>query len=101
MPPEPTDRPAFHRLSWRDFDALARLGGDAGVLRRLRRAERSRRKLLLRALMEGSAKKPELLGPLPPLDVAWELLERVEVRSPKDFDRLLTHPYVKSEAKRS
>jgi HEXXH motif-containing protein len=98
MPQESADRPAFHRLSWRDFDALARIEGDAGVLRRLRRAERSRRKLLLRALMEESSKKPELLGPLPPLDAAWELLARVEARSARAFDRLLTHPYVGSWA---
>jgi HEXXH motif-containing protein len=92
------DRSPFHRLSWHDFDALARLDGDAGMMRRLRRAERSRRKLLLRALMEESAKTPELIGPLPPLDTAWELLARVEGRSPKAFDRLLTHPYTGSWA---
>jgi HEXXH motif-containing protein len=92
------DRTVFHRLSWRDFDHLARLEGDAGVLRRLRRAERSRRKLLLRGLMEEAAKSPELLGPLPPVDSAWELLARVEARSPKAFDRLLTHPYTGSWA---
>lgn len=98
MPRESEDRAAFHRLSWRDFDNLARLAGDAGVMRRLRRAERSRRKLLLRGLMEEATKAPELLGPLPPLDAAWELLSRVEARSPKAFDRLLTHPYTGSWA---
>ncbi|GAB3432923.1 aKG-HExxH-type peptide beta-hydroxylase [Actinophytocola sediminis] len=91
-------RTAFHRLSWRDFDSLARLDGDAGVLRRLRRAERSRRKLLLRALLADAAKTPEWLGPLPPVDTAWELLARVEARSPRAFDRLLTHPYTGSWA---
>lgn len=98
MPRDSEGGPAFHRLSWRDFDNLARLDGDAAVMRRLRRAERSRRKLLLRALMEVAAKAPELLGPLPPLDVAWELLARVEARWPKAFDRLLTHPYMGSWA---
>lgn len=68
------------------------------MLRKLRRAERSRRKLLLRALLEDSAKSPELFGPLPPLESAWELLERVESRSPKALDRLLTHPYTGSWA---
>ncbi|MEV4311264.1 HEXXH motif domain-containing protein [Actinocrispum sp. NPDC049592] len=63
------------------------------MVRRLRRAERSRRKLLLRALMEECAKSPELTGPLPPLDAAWELLARVEGWSSKAFDHLLTHPY--------
>ncbi|OLF05581.1 HEXXH motif domain-containing protein [Actinophytocola xinjiangensis] len=98
MPQDGAERPAFHRLSWRDLDDLARLDGNAGVLRRLRRAERSRRKLLLRALMEESAKSPRRLGPLPPLDIAWELLARVESRSPKAFDRILTHPYTGSWA---
>jgi HEXXH motif-containing protein len=91
VPPE--DRGVFHRLQWLDFDAFARLDGHAGMVRRLRRAERSRRKLLLRGLMEETAKFPALLGPLPPLDTAWELLARVESRSPKALDRLLTHPY--------
>ena len=91
------DRGAFHRLPWSDFDAFARLDGDAGMVRRLRRAERSRRKLLLRALMEETTKSPEL-GPLPTLDTAWELLARVEARSPKALDRLLTHPYTGSWA---
>jgi HEXXH motif-containing protein len=89
---------SFHRLPWHDFDALARLDGDASMVRRLRRAERSRRKLLLRALMEEAAKSPDLSGPLPPLDVAWELLARVEGRSSKALDRLLTHPYTGSWA---
>lgn len=92
------DTAAFHRLSWHDLDAFARLEGDASMMRRLRRAERSRRKLLLRAVMEESAKTPELSGPLPPVDNAWELLARVEDYSPRAFDRFLTHPYMGSWA---
>lgn len=98
MPGESKGTPVFHRLTWRDFDNLARLEGDAGVLRRLRRAERSRRKLLLRALLEDSVKSPELLGPLPPAEDAWELLARVEARSARTLDQLLVHPYVGSWA---
>jgi HEXXH motif-containing protein len=92
------DHGSFHRLPWQDFDAFARLDGDASMVRRLCRAERSRRKLLLRALMEESAKSPELLGPLPSLDAAWELLARVEARSSRALDHLLTHPYTGSWA---
>jgi HEXXH motif-containing protein len=88
----------FHRLPFHDFDAFARLDADAVMVRRLRRAERSRRKLLLLALMEESAKRPELFGPLPPLDAAWELLARVEHKSAKSLDRLLAHPYIGSWA---
>jgi HEXXH motif-containing protein len=83
----------LHRLSWADFDHLACGAGGAGVVQRLRRAERSRRLLLLRALVEDIAKVPELFGPLPPADDAWELLARVEEKVPRAFEAILTHPY--------
>lgn len=88
----------FHRMPWNDFDAFARLEGDASMVRRLRRAERSRRKLLLHALLEDSAKTPELYGPMPPVEVVQELLARVEDASPTAFKQLLTHPYTGSWA---
>ncbi|GAA4533418.1 HEXXH motif domain-containing protein [Amycolatopsis samaneae] len=97
MPPA-EERPTFHRLSWRDFDALARLDGDEDTIRKLRRAERSRRKLLLHALLAEAAKSPDLVGSLPPLDSAWELLARAEARSPRTVNRMLTNPYVGSWA---
>lgn len=96
--PSPDDHPLFHRLSWEDFDALARLDGDEEMVRRLRRAERSRRKLLLHGLMAEAAKAPELFGPLPPLDSAWELLARAEARSPRAMKRMLDNPYTGSWA---
>ncbi|HEY7595812.1 MAG TPA: HEXXH motif domain-containing protein [Actinophytocola sp.] len=86
----------FHHLPWRDLDAFARLEIDARMVGRLRLAERSRRKLLLHALMQGSAKSPELFGPLPAPDAVWELLARVEAVAPGILDRLLDHPYVGS-----
>lgn len=89
---------AFHHLPWADFDALARMRGDRTMVRRLRRAERSRRKLLLYALLEAAAKTPEQFGPLPPIETVWELLARVEDASPASFDRLLSYPYVGSWA---
>jgi HEXXH motif-containing protein len=98
MPSPDEDRPLFHRLSWRDFDGLARLEGDEGTTRRLRRAERSRRKLLLHGLMAEAEKTPELFGPLPPLDSAWELLARAEARSPRVLKRMLDNPYTGSWA---
>lgn len=88
----------FHSMPWQDFDAFARLEGDASMVRRLRRAERSRRKLLLHALLDASAKTPELYGPLPPVEDVLELLGRVEHASPAAFERLLTHPYTGSWA---
>ncbi|WP_246292523.1 HEXXH motif domain-containing protein [Lentzea indica] len=89
---------AFHQMPWSDFDALARLEGDMSMVRRLRRAERSRRKLLLHGLSETSAKSLELFGPMPPLEAVLELLARVEDASPQAFDRLLAHPYTGSWA---
>jgi HEXXH motif-containing protein len=88
----------LHRLSWADFDALARGEGGASVVRRLRRAERSRRLLLLRALLEETTKTPGLFGPLPPAEDAWELLVRVEEKKPRALDRILAHPYTGSWA---
>jgi HEXXH motif-containing protein len=93
-----TPGPAFHQMPWSDFDALARMEGDTSMVRRLRRAERSRRKLLLLALSETAMKAPELCGPMPPLDAVLELLGRVEDASPQTFDRLLAHPYTGSWA---
>lgn len=84
---------ALHRLSWADFDHLAHGEGGAGVVLRLRRAERSRRLLLLRALVEETTKVPNLFGPLPSSDVAWELLSRVQEKAPEAFDLILAHPY--------
>jgi HEXXH motif-containing protein len=84
---------ALHRLSWADFDNLARGAGGAGAVLRLRRAERSRRLLLLRALVEETTKTPELFGPLPSSEEAWELLARVQEKVPSALDLILAHPY--------
>lgn len=89
---------AFHRMPWGDFDAFARLSGDASMIGRLRGAEHSRRKLLVHALLESSAKVPGAYGPLPPLEVVWELLARVENVSPAALDRAFAHPYTGSWA---
>lgn len=88
----------FHRLSWHDFDACARLAADSIMVRRLRRVERSRRKLLLFGLLEKLAKNPEWFGPLPSVEAAWELLARVDESSPKALGRLIAHPYTGSWA---
>lgn len=98
MPSPAEVPPLFHRLSWREFDAIARFEADEDLVRRLRRAERSRRKLLIHALLTEAAKTPERLAPLPPVDAAWELLARAERKSPKAVNRLLTNPYTGSWA---
>src|SRR5690349_88624 len=88
----------FHRMPWADFDAFARLNGDASMIGRLRGAELSRRKLLVHALVESSAKSPGAYGPLPPLEAVWDLLARVENVSPAALDRVFAHPYTGSWA---
>jgi HEXXH motif-containing protein len=87
-----------HKVSWTDFDEIARGYAEPRAVRRLRRAEYSRRKLLLRALDDKLTKTPTLMGPLPPPEVAWELLDRVERAAPKVLDRIITHPYTGSWA---
>ncbi|MGH3899076.1 MAG: HEXXH motif domain-containing protein [Pseudonocardiaceae bacterium] len=91
--PTESDGFALHRLSWPDFDHLARGEDGAGVVLRLRRAERSRRLLLLRALVDETSKTPELFGPLPPSEDAWELLARVQEKAPSALELILAHPY--------
>jgi HEXXH motif-containing protein len=88
----------FHRVSWSDFGRMARGQFDVGIVSRLRAAERSRRLLLLRALVDAVGKEPELAGPLPSPEVAWELLSRVEARSPATFDLVVAYPYTGSWA---
>jgi len=89
---------AFHQLPWTEFDELARGEIRAEVVRQLRRAERSRRLLLLRALLDEVTKSPRLFAPLPSPEDAWDLLARVDARSPAAFDFVLSHPYTGSWA---
>lgn len=85
-------------MSWADFDALARGAGGPRVIRILRRAERSRRLLLLRALVDEMMQSPNLTGPLPSANNAWELLARVQQHTPLTLERMLAHPYTGSWA---
>jgi HEXXH motif-containing protein len=87
-----------HRLSWSDFDALSRGRGGPGPVRRLRAAERSRRLLLLRGIIDLAAKTPELSGPLPSAELAWELLARIQQVAPAAVETVLAHPYTGSWA---
>lgn len=88
----------FHQLPWSDFDELARGEIRPSVVRRLRGTERSRRLLLLRALLDEVVKIPGSFGALPSPDDAWDLLARADARAPAAFDAVLAHPYVGSWA---
>jgi HEXXH motif-containing protein len=85
-------------LAWTDFDALARGTGSARIVRELRSIERSRRLLLLRAIIDEAAKSSDLSTPLPPADAAWDLLARAEHAAPAVLDLVIAHPYTGSWA---
>lgn len=91
-----TKNQAFIRLSWTDFDAVAHGTGGADVVRRLRRADRSRRLHLLRGLLDEVGHID--LSPLPRLDTAWDLLVRAQKHAPQALDRVLDNPYTGSWA---
>lgn len=83
----------LHHLSRADFDDLAHGAADARLTLKLRRAERSRRLLLLRALVDRAGKTPGLVSPLPPAEEAWELLAWVQEKDPAVVEVMLAHPY--------
>lgn len=92
MPTDVPYRPAHHLISAADFDALAAGRGDGKTVDFLRSAEYSRRLLLLRALLDALAASPGALGPLPPVDTAWNTLTAAEQRAPGPLRELLLHP---------
>ncbi len=77
---------------------MAKGGGGARVVHLLRHAERSRRLLLIRSLVDEVAKSPELAHPLPGPEDAWDLLARTEAVAPGVLDLVLAHPYTGSWA---
>jgi HEXXH motif-containing protein len=85
-----------HGISWDEFDLIARAAGDPAPVRKLRGAERSRRLLLLRSLIDEIVPDPSSHGPLPSPEFAWDLLERVEEADPAALDAVLLHPYTGS-----
>jgi HEXXH motif-containing protein len=58
----------------------------------LRSAERSRRLLLLRALLDYARPRPDSTGPLPSVDSAWNLLLRAESVAPQVVAEMLMDP---------
>ncbi|MCS0601370.1 HEXXH motif domain-containing protein [Streptomyces sp. LP11] len=85
-------RTAHHRVPSAYFDDLAAGRGGPDLIRFLRGTEYSRRLLLLRALLDAAAATPGALGPLPPVDSAWEALTAAQERAPEAFRELLLHP---------
>jgi HEXXH motif-containing protein len=87
------DRSARHTISATGLDALLRGRGDGAVIDELIGAEHSRRLLLLRALYDRSVSlsSDSFDSPLS-LSDAWELLERVQAKSPGAVEDVLMAP---------
>ncbi|CAM5240283.1 hypothetical protein SALBM311S_10806 [Streptomyces alboniger] len=83
-----------HRISWSTVDAIA--SGNAGpdIVQEIRSSERSRTLLLLRAIRDEAATSPGSAGPLPPPELAWHLLDRVQQTAPAALEAVLSYPYV-------
>ncbi len=63
-------------------------------MRFLRRSERSRTLLVLRAILDEAERNPETQGDLTSLHAAWDLLDRVQRSAPGVLDAVLAYPYV-------
>jgi HEXXH motif-containing protein len=81
-----------HTLSMSDFAQLATGYGSARTVALLWTTERSRRLVLLRMLLAEVSACPELLGPLPSAESAWEVLTAAHEATPSDIDGLLLGP---------
>ncbi|MEU6451540.1 HEXXH motif domain-containing protein [Streptomyces sp. NPDC046979] len=90
----PAGRSVFHGISETGLRGLVRGGGDGDVIEELLSAERSRRLLLLRALLDRSAEQASGHDGERPLSVqdAWDLLERAQARAPGAVDGVLMAP---------
>lgn len=93
MTSEPSEPSAAHpapiRMPERLFAELAAGGGSQEAVAFLERAERARRLLLLRTLLDRLA---ELPTPLTPVAEAWGVFKEAAERAPEAVDRLLLAP---------
>jgi HEXXH motif-containing protein len=65
---------------------------DPDAITGLRSGERSRRLLLLRAVLKYARARPDSTGPLPSVDSAWHLLLRAESAAPNVVAEMLADP---------
>jgi HEXXH motif-containing protein len=82
-----------HYLSGTGFDQLSSGGGDRDVIEALRASERSRRLLVLRAILDETSDRTDIAQPLPPLEAAWDLLSAAQRSDPHAVDEILLHPH--------
>lgn len=84
-----------HQLPQAHFAALAAGYGDAAAISSLIAAQRSVRRMLLRALHEGAAANASAA-----FTAGWDLLTRLDRSDPAVVDEVLAHPYVRAWAER-
>ncbi|MCM4082844.1 HEXXH motif domain-containing protein [Paractinoplanes hotanensis] len=87
MSPAQIEDHPHHTLPDADFQALASGGGSPQVVAKLRRAEHSRRLIMLRALFDASRD-------VAPIGEAWAALERAEKQDAFAVATILMHPQV-------
>jgi HEXXH motif-containing protein len=85
---------ANHTLPAKHFEDLAYGEGGPEALMILRAAEYSRRLLLLRILLEETTARPEIMGPLPSAEQAWDLFASAREDSPDVLATVLMSPPV-------
>lgn len=95
---EPVAPVCWHCVSHADIDDLAKGVESEATLTALLRAERSYRRLVLRAALD--AARQENISPLAPADVAWDLLVRADRRNPRGTAEMLELPQVGTWASR-
>jgi HEXXH motif-containing protein len=76
------------------FHALATGAGDERTIAALWRSERSWRLIVLRAVLEGCATRPDAAGPLAPVADAWQLLVQAHGAGPDVTEDVLAQPQV-------
>jgi HEXXH motif-containing protein len=79
------------------FDALTHGAGSPETIRFLWKTELSRRLLLVVTLFE-QCDDPDMLGPLPPAEAAWGILDKARETDRAAVDDLLMHPQVGNAA---
>src|ERR1051326_3569684 len=86
---------ANHRFPRRHFDDLCAGLGSADAVKELWQAQRSRRLLLIKAVVD-AAPDDGPLGPLPAASTAWGALVRAEAMAPDAVAEILLHPQIGS-----
>jgi HEXXH motif-containing protein len=87
-----------HVLPAEWFAALSAGFSSPAITRKFWQTERSRRLLLISALLDEAERQPEVLGPLPSAAQAWDTLAAAQIAAPTEVDAVLLHPQVGSWA---